>query len=180
MNAHELTILASLDVILSQESIRARIDPLIGQVEQELMQKRNALMAWQPIPLSAYGDAIPQEIRSSWVFILRAGATTGAERHPNSHQRVMSYRGSGDLQVIVDGQWRSNELVSDPQVPLLGRWASIPENVWHQAVVPQQNWIVVSFHTVLAHELIEERPVAGDANLTKQRRYLPEPIANEA
>src|SRR6185369_13261358 len=99
-------------------------------------------MAWESVPLSVYGSSVPAGIQSSWVFILRAGATTGAERHPNSHQRVMSYRGWGDLQTMVAGQWRSSELVSDPQMPLLRRWASIPVGVWHQAVVPQQNWVV--------------------------------------
>jgi len=137
-------------------------------------------MAWRSIPLSVYGSTIPPGIKSSWVFILRAGAHTGAERHPNSHQRVMSYRGSGNLQVIIDTQWRSNDLVSDTQVPVMGRWASIPENVWHQAVVPHQNWIVVSFHTALAHALIEERPDEGDANVTRQRLYLAERKPNTA
>lgn len=171
MCPEELQILESLDAILSQDAVRAVIDQIASQVEQELMQDRSALMAWQPVPLSVYAGGIPPGIQSSWVFTLRAGATTGAERHPNSHQRVISYCGSGDLQSIVNAQWRSNELVSDPQMPLLRRWASIPLNVWHQAVVPQQNWVVVSFHTALKHELIEERP---DGYATRQRLYLVE------
>lgn len=48
------------------------------------------------------------------------------------------------------------------------RWASIPLNVWHQAVVFHKNWVVVSFHTALTHELIEERP---DGDVTRQRLY---------
>jgi hypothetical protein len=173
----ELSILESLDAILRDEAIRAAIDPIASQVEQELMQNRSAQMAWQPVPLEMYAGGIPPGIQSSWVFILRAGATTGAERHPNSHQRVMSYRGWGDLQTMVAGQWRSSELVSDLQMPLLRRWASIPVSVWHQAVVPQQNWVVVSFHTALEHELIEERP---DGDTTHPRLYLAQERANVA
>jgi len=168
MSPEELQILELLDALLRQDEVRAAIDPIASQVEQELLQYHSALMAWQPVPLSAYAGGIPPGIQSSWVFILRARATTGAERHPNSHQRVMSYRGWGDLQTMVDGQWRSSELVSDPQMPLLRRWASIPVSVWHQAVVSQQNWVVVSFHTAWEHELIEERP---DGDTTRQRRY---------
>ena len=168
MNVDERQLLEVLDSILNQDSVHAKIDLIASQVEKELMQDA-ALMAWQPIPLSIYGSAVPAGIASSWLFILRAGATTGAERHPNSHQRVMSYRGQGDLQTIVDGQWRSNELVSDSTAPLPRRWASIPVNVWHQAVVPWQNWIVVSFHTALAYELIEQRP---DGDATRERLYL--------
>jgi hypothetical protein len=168
----ELSILESLDAVLRDEVTRAAIDPIASQVEQELMQNRSALMAWQPVPLSAYGGVVPPSIQSSWVFILRAEAKTGAERHPNSHQRVMSYSGWGDLQTMVDGQWRSSELVSDPQMPLLRRWASIPVSVWHQAVVPQQNWVVVSFHTVPAHELIEERPDPGNSDRLMRKNYV--------
>ena len=142
MSPAELQILESLDAILHQDAVRAAIDPIASQVEQELVQNRSALMAWQPVPLSVYAGGIPPGIQSNWVFILRAEAKTGAERHPNSHQRVMSYRGSGDLQAIVDAQWCSNELVSDPPMPLLRRWASIPVKVWHQAVLPNQNWFI--------------------------------------
>jgi len=168
----ELSILESLDAVLLDEAIRAAIDPIASQVEQELMQNRSPLMAWQPVPLSVYAGGLPPGIQSSWIFVLRARATTGAERHPNSHQRVMSYRGWGELQTMVDGQWRSSELVSGPQMPLLRRWASIPVSVWHQAVVPQQNWVVVSFHTVLAHELIEERPDPGNSDRVVRKNYV--------
>ena len=168
----ELSIFELLDAVLRDEAICAAIDPIASQVEQELMQNRSAFMAWQPVPLAVYAAGIPPGIKSSWVFILRAGATTGAERHPNSHQRVMSYRGRGDLQTMANGQWRSGELVSDPQMPLLGRWASIPGGVWHQAVVPRQNWVVVSFHTVPAHELIEERPDPGNSDRLVRKNYV--------
>ena len=46
----ELSILESLDAVLRDEAIRLAIDPIANQVEQELMQNRSALMAWQPVP----------------------------------------------------------------------------------------------------------------------------------
>jgi hypothetical protein len=84
-------------------------------------------MTWEPIPLIVFGSALPPEIRSAWVFVLRAGADTGAERHPNSHQRMMSFEGSGDLQTREPGKWLSNVLVSDAEAPLERRWISIPK-----------------------------------------------------
>lgn len=129
-------------------------------------------MAWEPIPLSMYGGSLPALVRSSWVFILRAGATTGAERHPNSQQRMMSYRGTGDLQTGGEDRWQSHRLSSEASAALEQRWISVPPSVWHQAVVPDQDWIVVSFHTVSAEELIEERPDSGDPDRTNQRWYL--------
>jgi len=131
-----------------------------------------AVMAWEPLPLSIYGQSLPPFIRSSWVFILRAQTATGAERHPNSQQRMMSYRNVGDMQTGGPGRWQSNPLVSDPAADLQKRWISIPVNVWHQCVVPDANWVVVSFHTVPAEELIEERPAGDDENRTKQKTYV--------
>jgi len=190
MTAEESSLLEILDTIVGSEEIRAQIYPIVERVRTELARNKKAQMTWEPIPLTIYGGALPSGIRSSWVFVLRAGATTGAERHPNSHQRMMSFEGAGDLQVRArhgtslsirrtgladDGkvQWQSNFLVSDPDAPLERRWISIPRNVWHQVVVPEgPDWVVVSFHTVPPEELIEERPDSDDAGRTKQMRYL--------
>jgi hypothetical protein len=158
MDLSERALLGSLDVILESETVRAAINPIVMRVARALAGDSTSVMAWEPIPLSLYGGSLPPGIRSSWVFILRAGATTGAERHPNSHQRVMSYQGHGDLQVGGPGRWKSNHLAS-AAATLEGRWASVPPGVWHQAVVPGEDWVVVSFHTAPPHELIEERPI---------------------
>jgi hypothetical protein len=172
MPPQERSILESLNALLQSNAVRAGIDPIVERVERTLARDHAAAMAWEPIPLSIYGESLPPLIRSSWVFILRARATTGAERHPNSHQRMMSFRGTGDLQTGGEGRWRSNLLISDREAVLEQRWVSIPQNVWHQAVVPDADWVVVSFHTVPAEELIEERPDAADASQTRHRKYV--------
>jgi len=178
VTAEERSLLERLDAIVGSEEIRAQIYPIVERVRTALARNQKAQMTWELIPLTIYGGALPSEIRSSWVFVLRAGATTGAERHPNSHQRMMSFEAAGDLQVQTgadggQGQWQSNFSVSDPDAPLERRWISIPRNVWHQVVVPDgRDWVVVSFHTVLPEELIEERPDSKDAGGTKQMLYL--------
>jgi len=173
MTREERSLLESLDTLFRSEVIRAQIRPIVEQVGKELARNQTARMAWEPIPLAIYGDALPPSIRSSWVFILRAGAITGAERHPNSHQRMMSFLETGDMQFGGEGCWQSNVLVSDPDADLERRWVSIPPNVWHQVVVPNaKNWVVVSFHTVPAHELIEERPDSEGGGRTQQRHYV--------
>ena len=143
MTAEERSLLEALDTIVGSEEVRAQIYPIVERVRTELARNKTAQMTWEPIPLTIYGGALPSGIRSSWVFVLRAGTTTGAERHPNSHQRMMSFEAAGDLQVragLSDGseeQWQSNLLVSEPDAPLEQRWISIPRNVWHQVVVPE-------------------------------------------
>src|SRR5579859_5332985 len=123
-NSHEQSILESLDALIQVAAVRASIDAIVNRVALQLAQDRAAAMAWEPIALSIYGVRLPPFIRSSWVFILRAGATTGAERHPNSHQRMMSFQGTGDLQTRCDGCWRSHSLVSNREAGLEQRWIS--------------------------------------------------------
>ena len=98
MTQQEHARLESIDDILRSETVRQQILPIIERVRAELARKKEALMTWEPIPLTVFGRALPTEIRSAWIFVLRAGANTGAERHPNSHQRMMTFEGSAGFQ----------------------------------------------------------------------------------
>src|SRR5215472_17168939 len=147
MTSEERSRVESLDAVLRSEYVREQIRPIVERVRTKLARKRGALMSWEPFPLDILATKLPSEIRSAWVFVLRAGADTGAEKHPNSHQRMMSFEGSGDLQTGEPGNWKSNVLVSDPDAPLEQRWISIPTNVWHRPVINvDSDWAVVSFH----------------------------------
>lgn len=168
MDPQERETLRVLDAAV--RSAAARIEPVVAAVDRKLQQNPADVLAWEAIPLEWYETQLPAAIRSSWVFVLRANVATGAERHPNSHQRMMSFRGQGDFQTQPAGEWISHHLRSDPSAPLDERWISIPRNVWHQGVVGSTDWAVVSFHTVPEHELIEERPGAGHSEAV-QRRY---------
>ena len=171
MTREERILLETLDEVVRSDKVRAQILPIVERVRADLAQRSNALMAWEPVALETFG-ALPPAIRSGWVFILRARTDTGAERHPNSHQRMMTFDGSGDMKIDAKGThhdvaieseivWRSNVLLSDPKARLEQRWISIPQNVWHRPVIPKgADWVVVSFHTVAADELVEERPGA--------------------
>ena len=171
MDASELRILEALDAAVRSDSAAARIGEIVARVERALNQRPEEVMAWEPVRLDVYADPLPPMIASSWVFILRAGVDTGAERHPNSHQRMMAYRGDGDFQTRARTDWDSNLLTSDPAAPIERRWVSIAPNVWHQSARPAQDWVVVSFHTVPHDELIEERPDPDDETGFQRMRY---------
>ena len=175
-SAPERAILESLDSAVSAPEASAALRKIAGRVLATLARGTEAIEAWEPVPLDLYGQPLPAEVRSSWVFVLRRGVTTGAERHPNSRQRMMSWSGSGDFQVYDGERWKSHHLASDPRAPLERRWLSIPPETWHQGVVGEQDWLVVSFHTVPAEELIEERPDPADPDpfhprRTRRRKY---------
>ena len=174
MTLEERTILASLDDTVRSAELQAFLNPAVTRACEDLRTHPSAVMTWEPLPLAPFGE-LPPAIESAWIFVLRAGANTGAERHPNSHQRMMSYVGAGDLQTRVTTKeaWQSNVLISDPAAPLDRRWISIPQNVWHQPVIsPDNDWVVVSFHTVPAEELIEERPDPLRDDGTRQMHYV--------
>jgi hypothetical protein len=183
MTKEERSVLETLDRLVRLEPVSAQIRPIVERVRAELSRKPDALMTWEPIPLAAFGDGLPPDIRSGWVFVLRGGVDTGAERHPNSHQRMMAFDGMGDMKMDVKGTpndvteeseiaWQSHILVSDPNAPLERRWISIPKNVWHRPVIPKGGeWVVVSFHTVPANELIEERPGAKQMLYERERKW---------
>jgi hypothetical protein len=175
MTADERSRLEALDAVVRSDEVRAKITPVVERVCAALAQKLEAVMTWEPIPLETFRQKLPPEIRSGWVFVLRAGADTGAERHPNSHQRMMTLHGTGDMRVRAGralSPWQSNVLVSEPSTLLERRWISIPPNVWHRPVVGKDaDWVVVSFHTVPAEELIEEK-LDDTGGEMKRKKYL--------
>lgn len=182
MTQEERRVLQTLDETVRSEQVSAQIQPIVDRVRAELGRKPDALMTWEPVELDVFADNLPPAIRSGWIFVLRAGADTGAERHPNSHQRMMTLAGTGDMKIDAKGTpneveaeseiaWHSHILVSDADAPLARRWISIPRNVWHRPVIPKgADWVVVSFHTVPAAELIEERPGAKQMLYESERK----------
>ena len=171
-DATERHTLLTLDSLLRRPSVRARIDAVVERLEPALAADPKAQMAWETLPLALFDPGLPETIQSGWVFILRKGCVTGAERHPNSHQRTLSYRGRGDLQTMTAGSWVSHKLSSDGAAPLAKRWVSIPVNSWHQVVSASENWVVVSFHTAPAEKLIEERPRPENPQASRRRLYV--------
>jgi hypothetical protein len=175
-NAAERELLRSLDAAVFAPAATAALRPICERVLGILARSPGEIEAWEAVPLELYGRDFPAEIRSSWVFVLRQGVTTGAERHPNSIQRMVTWSGGGDFQIHDGRRWVSHHLVADPAAPLERRWLSIPPDTWHQGIVAADDWLVVSFHTVTAAELVEERPDPAEPDpfhprRTRRRRY---------
>ena len=172
MNIADDPVLSALDEALSSDLAAATIEASLQQALQQL-DASVELMVWETIPLSAFPTNLPQSIRSCWIFVIRAGAATGAERHPNSHQRSFSLIGSGTFELRMGTNWHAYPLTSMEGTSLEQRWVSIPPSTWHRLFVGSEAWGMVSFHTVDPESLIEERPV-NTADLdgdTRQERY---------
>lgn len=171
-SADQDPVLAALNEVVRTPRGKA----VVAETTQRVLQQLDAsggLMEWEIVPLNVFGGRLPEGIRSCWIFAIRAGAETGAERHPNSHQRSLSIVGSGTFELRAGPTWRSHPLVSADGASVEQRWVSIPPSTWHRLFVGAEPWAMVSFHTVPAQELIEERPVdASDLEgATHQERY---------
>src|SRR5260221_3715773 len=106
---------------------------------------------FRAIPRDLYGE-LPTGIRSAWLFALRKGFDHPPEYHPNSIQRMFALNRPGRFQVWDGATWITHEL--EP-----GGGLSIPVDTWHRAPALDEDWVVASFHTAEAGELIE---VVGD------------------
>ncbi len=173
MNAASDPIIAALDQVVARSAVATMVRECLARVLRQL-EGSPGPMAWETIPLSAFGSSLPESIRSCWIFVIRAGAATGAERHPNSHQRSLSLTGTGRFELQERDSWASHPLVSSERGAAEQRWVTIPPSTWHRLFVDTQAWGMLSFHTVAPEELIEERPVdpAKLEGETHQERYM--------
>lgn len=172
MNVASDPVIPALDEVVRATSAAGQVRETLRRVLQQLDLSPEQ-MAWEIIPLTAFGRRLPESIRSCWVFGIRASAETGTERHPNSHQRSLSLAGSGIFEVREAQGWTPHRLVSEPSAVTEQRWVTIPPATWHRLFADKQAWGMLSFHTVAPEGLIEERPV--DPNdldgETHQERY---------
>ena len=165
-------IVLALDAAVRSSDVARHVQDALRRTA-EALRNSDGPMAWETIPLDLF-EELPPGVLSCWVFMLRASQDTGAERHPNSHQRSLSLIGEGQVQLRQQGEWQSFALNSHTATSIDDRWVSIRPNTWHRWQVGRDDWGVLSFHTVVAEDLVEERPMTSDdldAGLTEQRRY---------
>ena len=91
MRSEERSRLELLDAALWSENVREHICSVVLRVREELARKKDALMSWEPIPLHIFVTTLPPEIRSAWVFVLRAGPTQAFPMIPDGLARISGY-----------------------------------------------------------------------------------------
>jgi len=108
---------------------------------------------WSVIDLGAVNCALPEQIKSSWVFVLKRGVPSGCHYHPNSIQHMVMIEGQGQSSI---GNLRK-EMVrfGTPDQPPETVWYVIDAGVPHEFFPEETEMVVVSFHTCEARELEE-------------------------
>ena len=123
-----------------------------------------AKSTFRDIPLDLYGE-LPPDIRSAWLFALRKGFSHPPEYHPNSIQRMFALNRTGQFEVWNGERWIRHELAP-------GQGLSIPAGSWHRAPALDEHWVVASFHTAKATELIEIVGDPANGEIGSSRVYL--------
>lgn len=163
-------ILVQLDALVREHERAGRFKPIVAQLFDALQRSPELPQAWQPLPGDFFGTQLPGEIRSGWIFALRGDGKFPNERHPNSWQRSIAIRGSALFETCENDAWVAHPIAGDG-VALPQRSISIPQNVWHRIEIGPETLVSLSFHTVPAHELIEETCVGDDFSTTSRRLY---------
>ena len=164
---HEAELMSSLQVRIAAPGARSALTQMADELERQLAAAPDQQKStYTSVPLSLYGEALPVELRSSWLFALRRDLTHPPEYHPNSIQRMFALTESGAFETWDGEQWIRHELIPGDD------GLSIPANTWHRTPAQDHDWVVVSFHTVKPNELVE---IVGDPEsgaVASERVYL--------
>ena len=140
--------------MLKDEKVEKIINLVIAEVEKELNDSKISSIT-KTVSLSVFRNKLPESINLCRVFILRADAKSKVERHTNSFQRTLTWKGNGETKVLENDKWTLYRTKS-AGINLEDRWISVPANIWHQPISGNKNWITVTFHTASENEIIDE------------------------
>ncbi len=175
------------DSVFVDPEVRAVLDATFAELTAELRSRPAPPYATRMVPIELFTDGLPveaakvavgdagsqsQRVRLCRAFLLRRGARMGTpERHRNSVQRLVSYRGRGRIHQGGEGggpgDLRPRAIYSPgagdrgPDAPGgrdIGRfWDIVPPVVWHypEAGV-DEDWATVTFHSAGETDILDE------------------------
>jgi hypothetical protein len=146
---------------------RKTFSEMVERLKKELDRSEEPFV-WSVIDLGSVNCALPERIKSCWVFVLKKDVPSGCHYHPNSVQHMVMIEGQGESRV---GDLRK-EMVRfvTPDQPPETVWYVINEGVPHEFFPEETEMVVVSFHTCEARELEEVACGSGAERLYLSQR----------
>lgn len=138
----------------------------IEQLGEEISHSQEPFV-WSVIDTNSIDTALPEIIKSCWVFALKRDVWSGCHYHPNSIQHMVTIKGRGMSK--VGGVSKRMVQFGSSGGSLTEIWYVIDRGVHHEFLPEEEDMIVVSFHTCEANELEEVACETGE-----MRRYEPE------
>jgi len=125
---------------------------IVGGLKKELNYSEEPFV-WSVLDLDSVNCALPDRIKSGWVFVLKRDVPSGRHYHPNSIQHMVMIEGQG--QSCVGNLRKEMVRFGTPGRPLETVWYVINEGVPHEFFPEDAEMVVISFHTCEARELEE-------------------------
>ncbi len=143
--------------LITQQGIHDLIDNLKTQLPDT-----SEPFVWATLDLQSIASALPGNIGSGWIFVLKKDVPSGCHFHPNSIQHMVMIEGEGTSK--VGKITRQMKRFDEPDSSLDEIWYVIPEGVQHEFFPTENDMVVVSFHTCGADELEE---ISCDSGATR-------------
>lgn len=157
-------------------AVRAVLDAGFAQLATALQKRPDPPHATCTIPMKLFADDTRHdEVRLCRLFLLRRGARMAVpERHRNSVQRLVSYRGRGRIHQGVPGggpEGLRARAIDSPgaqgsaprdcavaaTADLARHWDIVPEGIWHFPEAAEDgDWATVTFHSAAEDEIVDE------------------------
>jgi mannose-6-phosphate isomerase-like protein (cupin superfamily) len=130
---------------------RGGISETLNRLKSELRTSPEPFLC-ASLGLRGADDLLPPEIRSAWLFALRADMWSGLHHHPNSVQHMIVVSGQGRAKIAgIQGGLAA----FDPDASWEEQWCVINCGVPHEFFPEGDDMIVMSFHTAGPDELLE-------------------------
>lgn len=166
--------------VFADPEVRAVLDAGFVQLALELESRPEPPHATCTVPIEMFTGGVRDRIiaesedrvAAGWhdqvrlcrLFLLRRGARMAVpERHRNSVQRLVSYRGSGSIHRGVPGgdpvglKARAIRSPGADESDLARHWDIVPAGVWHFPEADGgEDWATVTFHSASEGEIVDE------------------------
>lgn len=158
--------------VFADPEVRAVLDVGFVQLAGELETRRDPPHTTCTVPIALFTAASEPrvtadrhaQVRLCRLFLLRRGARMAVpERHSNSVQRLVSYRGSGSIHQGVPGgdpEGLGARAIRSPGANdsgLARHWDIVPAGVWHFPEADDaEDWATVTFHSAAEGEIVDE------------------------
>jgi hypothetical protein len=144
--------LQNLNDAVEQIERQKTFSEIVEGLKKELNYSEEPFV-WSVLDLGSVNCALPERIKSGWVFVLKRDIPSGRHYHPNSAQHMVMIEGQGQSCVgnVRKEMVRFGTLGQPPETV----WYVINEGVPHEFFPEETDMVVVSFHTCEARELEE-------------------------
>lgn len=157
-----MNYLTKLNDLVGNILLEPTIIEMISNLKEQLIHS-NESFVWSNIKQTSIRKALPEEIKSAWIFVLKKDIPSGCHYHPNSIQHMVMVEGMGES--VIGGKSKKIIKFGSPDTTINEIWYVIGKGIEHEFFPKGQDMVVISFHTCEAHALEEVMCKNGESRV---------------